>query len=103
MPTDIELYANAMARIRERINYIQTVNVNKIEVGSTTFKAEVIFLNFRKVLEEIAFSSLAANKDTYTQTYADFATHWNAKKILRKLTQLNANFYLVGLSAPVEI
>lgn len=100
---DIQLYANSMARIRERINFIQTVNVNKIEVGSTAFKGELMFLNFRKVLEEIAFSSLAANKDKYTEAWADFATHWNAKKILKKLDQLNPNFYPVGLNAPVEV
>jgi hypothetical protein len=100
---DIQLYVNSMARIRERISFIQTVNVNKIEVGSTAFKGELLFLNFRKVLEEIAFSSLAANKDKYTEAWAEFATHWNAKKILRKLDQLNPNFYPVGLNAPVEV
>lgn len=76
-----------MARIRERINFIQTLNVNKIEVGSTAFKGDLMFLNLRKVLEEIAFSSLASNKGKYTEASADVATHWNTKKILTKLDQ----------------
>jgi hypothetical protein len=82
--SDVQIYVNSMARIRERINFIQAVNVNQINIPSTGFKGEFMFLQFRKVLEEIAFSSLAANKDKYTEVYTDFATHWNAKKILKK-------------------
>ena|SRR5215469_3175866 len=100
--TDIQLYVNSMARIRERINYVQTVNVNKIEVGSTVFKAELMFLNLRKVLEEIAFSTLAANKDVYSTAYTNFSTHWKAKAILEELKKLNTNFYPVALKDPIS-
>jgi hypothetical protein len=40
--SDVQLYVNSMARIRERINFIQTVEINKINIPSTAFKGEVI-------------------------------------------------------------
>lgn len=69
--SDVQIYVNAMARVRERINLIQTVNVNQINMPSTTFKAEIMFLQFRKVLEEIAFSTIAPNKDAYSTLHAN--------------------------------
>ena len=92
MPT-FSFTPNSMARVRERINFVQTVNVNKIDVGSIALKAELMCLNFRKVLEEIAFSTLAANKDAYSELYSDFSQHWKAKAIVEKLKKLNPNFY----------
>jgi hypothetical protein len=44
--SDVQLYVNSMARIRERINIIQTVNVNQINIPSAAFKGEFMFLQF---------------------------------------------------------
>jgi hypothetical protein len=90
--SDVKIYVNAMARIRERINIIQTVNINQINMPSTAAKAEFMFLQFRKVLEEIAFSTIAANKDAYSALHANFSVHWKAHRILEEVKKLNPNF-----------
>lgn len=95
--TDVKIYANAMAGIRDRINFIQTVDANNIRLPSTDYKAEVMFLQFRKVLEEIAFSTIAANKDAYSRLRANFSVHWKAKAILEQVKKLNPNFYPVPI------
>src|SRR5262249_48846568 len=55
-------------------------------------------LQFRKILELIAFGSLVANEKIYASTHKGFATEWNAKKLLKKLEQLKPHFY----PAPVK-
>ncbi len=50
-------------------------------------------LQVRKMLELIAFGSLAANKDIYSVAYAKFATHWHAGRLLRDLAKVNPDFY----------
>jgi hypothetical protein len=65
--SDATLYVNSMSRIRECVELIEKVFTDAIDLGSETFRAELIFLQFRKMLEEIAFSSLAANKDKYSE------------------------------------
>jgi hypothetical protein len=57
----------------------------------------MIFLQFRKILELVAFASLTANKDVYSAAYAEFATHWNAKRMLGYLEKVNADFYPIAL------
>ena len=43
--------------------------------------AELIFLHFRKALEEISFASLSANREKYSAARAGFATEWNARRM----------------------
>ena len=50
-------------------------------------------LQFRKILELIAFSSLIANQKSYSKQHAKFATHWNANTLLRDLERVNPKFY----------
>jgi hypothetical protein len=56
-------------------------------------------LHLRKTLELIAFASLVANKERYTEVYQDFQKHWNAKRLLSNLHNINVDFY----PRPVEI
>jgi hypothetical protein len=49
--SDAALYANSMSRIRERVELIKKVYTEAIDLGSDAFRAELIFLQFRKVLE----------------------------------------------------
>jgi hypothetical protein len=98
--SDAILYANSMSRIRERVGLIEKVFTDAIDVGSEAFRAEIIFLHFRKILEEIAFSSLVANKEKYSELNAKFAEHWKAERILETVKQINPDFYPVPLEAP---
>src|ERR1035437_3686805 len=70
------------------------------QVFDEVFDIELIFVQFRKVLELIAFSSLTANKDKYSVAYANFGVHWKAKSMLQAVGKLNPNFYPVPLGPP---
>jgi hypothetical protein len=54
---------------------------------------ETIGLQFRKIFELIAFSSLAANRKEYSNAYADFAEHWRAAILIQNLERINPDFY----------
>ena len=101
--TDVQIYADCMARIRHRIDIVQTIVSGGIRIGHADQTAELIFVQFRKTLEEIAFASLSANKEKYSEVYANFSKHWRVKDMLVVMDTVNPNFYPVPLPAPVEI
>jgi hypothetical protein len=96
------LYANSMSRIYQRVGVVQRVLGRECDLGSEAFDTELVYLQFRKVLEEIAFSSLAANKTEYAALHANFSKHWKAEKILQELEKLNPDFYPHPLEAPTS-
>lgn len=100
--TDIQIYCDCMARIRHRINVVQTIMSGGINVGHADQTGELIFVQFRKTLEEIAFASLSANKEKYSEVHANFSKHWRAKDMLAVMDRVNPNSYPVPLPAPVE-
>jgi|SRR5579871_99144 len=108
MPSDIQIYCDSMAQIRDRINVVQTIMSSGIHIGvpgQPALKdqtAELIFIQFRKVLEGIAFASLSANKEKYSEVYANFSKHWRAKDMLAVMDTVNPDFYPVPMLPPVE-
>jgi hypothetical protein len=54
---------------------------------------ELVCVQFRKVLELIAFSSLCANKQKYAEAHKNFGEHWRAKNMLDVIRKLNEDFY----------
>ena len=103
MATDIQIYCDCMARIRQRINIVHTILSGGIKIGHADQIAELIFVQFRKTLEEIAFASLSANKEKYSEVHANFSKHWRAKAMLTVMDTLNPNFYPVPLPPLIEI
>jgi hypothetical protein len=101
--TDVQIYCDCMSRIRDRINVVQTIAPGGIKIGHADQTAELIFVQFRKSLEEIAFASLSANKEKYSEVHANFSRHWRAKDMLAVMDTVNPNFYPVPLPPPVEI
>ena len=97
---DTAIYVTCMEKVRERINIIQTIQRGNITTGIEYLNSELIFVQFRKVLELIAFASLTANREKYTEAYADFQRDGRAKKILAKIEKLNPDFYPVPLGEP---
>ena len=71
-----------MERVRRHIRIVDRVLLREINTGDNDLNAELIFLHFRKALEEIAFASLAANREKYSAVRASFATEWNARRML---------------------
>jgi hypothetical protein len=97
---DAEKYCNCMVQIRQRTGLVQSLLNRTITTGEEVFDIELIFIQFRKVLELIAFSSLTANKDKYSAAHANFAVHWKAKSMLQAVAKLNPSFYPVPLGPP---
>jgi len=108
MPSDIQIYCNSMAQIRDRVNVVQTIMSSGIHVGLPgkpplqDQTAELIFVQFRKVLEGIAFASLSANKEKYSEVHANFSKHWRAKDMLAVMDTVNPGFFPVPMAEPVQ-
>jgi hypothetical protein len=102
MRSDIQIYCDCMAQVRTRIKVVQGVLTGQITTGTDDCNAELIFLQLRKTLELIAFASLSANKAAYSAVHEKFASHWNAKKMLGDLEEVNPDYYPVPLDPPQE-
>lgn len=108
MRTDIQIYCDAMLEIRDRLNVIQTIMAFDIHIGLPGKPAlqdqtnEIIFVQFRKVLEGIAFASLSANRHEYAAVHENFARHWRAKDMLAVLEKVNPGFFPVPTTPPIE-
>jgi hypothetical protein len=103
MPNDIEVYCNCVDRVRHHLSIVDTVFAGRTDTGHRDLNVELIFLHFRKALEEIAFSSLSANREKYLAARAGFATEWNARRMLGFVEKINSNFYPVPLKPPQQI
>jgi hypothetical protein len=90
----MEQYASLMEEVKLRITVVDNIlqGTTKLPLPPAV---ESVALQFRKVLELVAFASLIANKKAYASTYKDFSKEWNAKKLLQKLAKLNPQFYPV--------
>jgi hypothetical protein len=89
----IQLYAQQMREIKRRIEVIDFFMLKGGHALYQPTTIESVCLQFRKVLELIAFSSLIANKDRYSAAYANFASNWNAELLLKDLRRINPKFY----------
>src|SRR5438105_6484005 len=101
MSDDNAIYANCIARIRNRLNLIDDVLSGRMPITNQDLLAEVIFVQFRKSLEELAFASLSANRDVYSAVHAKFSVHWRANDMLAELEKVNPGFYPVAAQAPI--
>jgi hypothetical protein len=93
MSTDTEIYTACMEDLNRRFRLVRDVVDGKITTADEFYDAEIIFLHFRAMLEQIAFASLAANKDVYATARANFAADWRAVKMLGYLEKVNPDFY----------
>ena len=104
MASDIELaklYCSSLDEIRVRLALVRSVCDGAVTAGSEAFDYEIVSVNFRKVLELIAFGSLTANKDAYASVYTNFEKHWRAKQLLDCLEKIHPEFYPTALAQPV--
>ena len=64
--TDTEIYAQCMQKVKQRIGVVRLLSKDDpLGPSNSMLTAELTFVQFRKVLELIAFSSLSANKEKY--------------------------------------
>ena len=90
---NLNKYLAVMAEIKLRTHVIQTFLSGAQNAVYKASSIETTGLQFRKVFELIAFASLAAHKDLYSVAYSDFAKHWEAAKLVKRLREINPRFY----------
>lgn len=93
MNRDIKKYQDCLVEIKLRIDVIKNHINGKSMEEYLIIEVEFVCLQFRKVLELIALSSLVANKNEYSEQHKKFATHYHAKLILQDLERINPKFY----------
>jgi hypothetical protein len=99
--SNIDIYCENMAVVRNRINKVQTMIGGQMGTGDLDMDTELIFLQFRKVIEGIVYALLSANKAEYSAQHAKFADHWRAKDMLAEMEAINPRFFPIPLLPPV--
>ena len=99
MRSDIDIYARCMKKVKQRIGIIRwLLRDDPLGKGKSMLSTELLFVQFRKALELIAFSSLTANKEEYARKFPDFRNDAKAKAMLKDIEAINPNFYPVPLT-----
>lgn len=93
MKNDIQKYVSCMEEIKRRIAVISDFISRKSTTGYIMTDAEFMYLQFRKVFELIALSSLSANMEKYEEISDKFHKEWAAEKIIEHLERINPDFY----------
>jgi hypothetical protein len=97
------LHSSVLRRVlADRVWRVRARMEPPLTTGQDVFDIELIFVQFRKILELIAFSTLTANRGKYSLAHAGFAKHWKAKSMLEAVGKLNPDFYFypVALRLP---
>jgi len=82
-----------MEEIRLRTNVLNAfIEGNATAVYKAT-NIESTYLQFRKILELVAFGSLVANREAFSVVYTEFARFWNARRLLEDIERVNPGFY----------
>jgi hypothetical protein len=102
--SDANIYARCMHEVRQRTFVIRDLvtEMNSAE-GLDPHMVELVFVQFRKILELVAFGSLTANREVYEKVRADFQNEWNAKRLLDKLARVNPHYYPIPLKPPTVL
>ncbi len=90
--SDRAKYAACMEEIKKRTLVVDAFlngSRNALYLKTTV---ESVYLQFRKILELLAMASISANTE-YMERYEGFRRHWNGKRILEYLENVNPNFY----------
>lgn len=101
----IKRYCDLLEELKLRVKAVQSIvkkEVPTISFGHPYFVDEFVFVQIRKILEIIAFGSMASNISIYRREYQDYDRHWRAKKILEKMERINKEFYPIPLKISDE-
>ncbi|MBK5970982.1 hypothetical protein CCR91_20000 [Thiorhodovibrio winogradskyi] len=82
-----------MVEIKRRIEVISSLIRKEIAVKYHATHVETMVLQLRMILELIALSSLAANREIFEANRRKFEDHWRVSKIIKDVEALNQNFY----------
>jgi hypothetical protein len=90
---DIIRYCDVMEGIKRRLAVADRVGRSEGVDLSPDARVELIYLQYRKILEQIAFASLISNREKFSKIFVKFSKYWNAADLLRDLSRVNAHFY----------
>ena len=90
---EAQKYCDLMQESKHRTKVIASLLQGKTNLGFLAINVESLYLQFRKTLELIAFGSLIANREKYSEARAEYASDWNAKRVLKLVERLNPRFY----------
>jgi len=93
MEPDINSYMNSMWEMQKRVNVVEALINDKVSFSYLAPKIESTVLQIRKILELIALSSLAANKELFEINKKKFEDKWRVAKILKSIESINPGFY----------
>jgi hypothetical protein len=91
----IGIYCECMEEIKTRSGVIASVLTRDLSIGRDDFDYELVALQLRKILELMAFSSIASNLEQYEATYENAHRHWHAERILKDVERINPHFFPV--------
>jgi hypothetical protein len=82
-----------MEDVKARLKLIKSITEGHSPLGEEGLDGEVVCLLLRKVLEQIAFSSLVAHRAKYEEVHNDLGSVWRAKRLLERLEVLHPDFF----------
>ncbi len=91
------LYLRNMQRIKWRYKAIGDILGGKTKTTYKVTNIEFCVLQYRKILELIALSSLVPDADLYRQQLDNIDKMWNARYIIKDLERINPNFYPIPI------
>ena len=97
MELDTKAYIAVMEEIKLRMNVVRSLLEKKISVIYHATHVESMVLQVRMITELVALASLSANKSIFEKNRKKFENHWQPKKILKDVENLNPNFYPVPI------
>ena len=109
-----EIYRAMMLEIKIRFQAIDNV-FNREESATLleSLNSEFIFLQIRKIVELISFSSVLCDKNRYAEfrtveaesdkrDHGKYEKDWNAVEILKKLNNISPHFMPIPISKPAQ-
>ena len=81
-----------MSQIKRRLLHAIEL-ASTLKPGVATYEHEYVALHIRKLLEQIAYSSLIVNRTAYLRNFPKFEKEWRPTQLLKLIEQINPNFY----------
>ena len=89
----IDKYSYCLFEMRKRIEVVLGIVDHKYTTGILITDVELVSIQFRKIIELIALSSLVANIDEYSKQRVRFKEDWNARLIMQDLERINPQYF----------
>ena len=98
---EVDLYLDCMYELRRLCSFIQKYLSNRENLTKDNLRLtiEVVSLQYRKLFELIAMSSLVTNKRRFTKKHGSILKGYRPKGIMNMVKGMNPNFYPI----PVEL